>query len=290
MTTLGIVGLGRMGSSLARALRAEGATVQGFDLDAAVRSSVRAEGVTVHESLASLAEACPVIVTSLPTTDAVRSAVTELARHLRSGGLLLETSTCEPALADELAEVLAADGSTFIDCPVSRKAPEMTLLVGGPAGTLGETGLVLERVSREVVYCGALGGGYRVKLLNQFLKYARFLVASEALTFAQLSGLDLEAVIRGLSSGTGADAGLATAEEIFGEDAEAVARHAPLSTIVKDVELARVMFSRDGFASPSFEALAEFFLAAGAGATNDLPYPEAARLLTAFRTPSRKDA
>jgi 3-hydroxyisobutyrate dehydrogenase-like beta-hydroxyacid dehydrogenase len=290
MTTLAIVGLGRMGASLARALGTEGVSVHGFDTDPGARATAAAAGVTVHESLGSLAAASGLVVTSLPTTEAVRDAVSSLAAVVRPGALVVETSTCGPDLAEELAALLTAAGSAFVDAPVSRKAPEMTLLVGGAPGVLGEAGPLLERVSREIIYCGALGGGYRVKLLNQFLKYARFLVASEALAFADTAGLDLGAVIRGLASGTGAEPGLATAEELVQGDLEAVARHAPLGTIVKDVELARRMFADVGFSSPSFDALEEFFLAAGATDLIDLPYPEAARLLDAFRTQSRKDA
>jgi 3-hydroxyisobutyrate dehydrogenase-like beta-hydroxyacid dehydrogenase len=165
----------------------------------------------------------------------------------------------------------------------------MTMLVGGEAGVLGEAADPLGRISSDIVYCGSLGDGYRVKLLNQFVKYSRFLVASEALIYAEMSGLDPSAVLAGLMSGTGAAAGLATAEEMFGDDAEAVARHAPVNTITKDVELARVMFAKADFASPSFDALAEFFLAAGASELRHRPYPEAVRLLEEFRTPAHQD-
>jgi 3-hydroxyisobutyrate dehydrogenase-like beta-hydroxyacid dehydrogenase len=290
MASFGIVGLGRMGSALARALRADGVEVHGFDSDAAARDAASADGVHMHESLAWLADACQVVVTSLPTQAAVYDVISGLVPSLRPGTLLVETSTCGPDLADRAVRAVATAGATFVDAPVSRKAPQMTLLVGGAEGALGDATEPLERVSREIVYCGGLGDGYRVKLLNQYVKYARFLVASEALTFAKNAGLPLPAVLQGLSGGTGAEAGLATADELFAGDADAVARHAPVTTIAKDVELARVMFSQAEFASPSFDALAEFFLAADTTDLRDRPYPEAARLLAAYRIQSRKDA
>ncbi|MCW2793746.1 MAG: 6-phosphogluconate dehydrogenase [Nocardioides sp.] len=289
MNTFGIIGLGRMGSSLARALLAEGVTVHGHDPAAAASDAARGDGVTVHDDLASLAGVADVLVTSLPSVAAVRSCVADLAPHLRAGSLVLETSTCAPEHAVELAPAVEARGATFVDCPVSRKAPHMTMLVGGPAGVLGESAEELTRVADDLVYCGRLGGGYAVKLLNQYVKYSRFLAASEALQLARGLGLDDAAVLRGLLSGTGAEAGLATAEEYFTGDQVAIDRHAPTDTIVKDVELARAMLQGAGFSSPTFDALAEFFLAAGVTELHDRPYPESAALLEAFRQPARKD-
>lgn len=290
MNTFGIIGLGRMGSSLARALLVQGAVVHGYDRDADAASAARSDGVTVHDDPVSLCAVADALVTSLPTVDAVVSCLTDLAPHLRAGSLVLETSTCAPEHAVALAPLVEAQGATFLDCPVSRKAPHMTMLVGGPPGVLGETAAVLERVSDDVVYCGRLGGGYAVKLLNQYVKYSRFLAASEALLFARGEGLDAQAVLRGLLSGTGAEAGLGTAEEFFSEDQDAIQRRAPTDTIVKDVELARLMLQDAGFRSPTFDALTEFFLAAGVTELHDRPYPESASLLQAFRYPARKDS
>ncbi|MCW2843548.1 MAG: 6-phosphogluconate dehydrogenase [Nocardioides sp.] len=290
MNTFGIIGLGRMGSSLARALLAQGVVVHGQDRDADTAAAASSDGVTVHDDPASLCAAVDVLVTSLPTVDAVVSCLTELAPHVRAGTLVLETSTCAPEHAAALAPVLEARGATFVDCPVSRKAPHMTMLVGGPPGVLGESAAALELVSDDLVYCGRLGGGYAVKLLNQYVKYSRFLAASEALLFARGEGLDANAVLRGLLSGTGAEAGLGTAEEFFTGDREAIERHAPTDTIVKDVELARRMLGGAGFRSPTFDALAEFFLAAGVTDLHDRPYPESASLLEAFRYAARKDS
>jgi 3-hydroxyisobutyrate dehydrogenase-like beta-hydroxyacid dehydrogenase len=286
---IGIVGLGRMGLSLARALVASGTEVHGYDRSTEAAELARAADVAVHGSLGELAGAVDVVVTSLPTVAAVRETATALAGVLRPGSLVVETSTCDPALAIELSALLDRSGVRFVDAPVSRKAPAMTMLIGGTADVLGAAAEPLGSVARSLVYVGELGGGYRVKLLQQYLKYARFLVASEALAFAGRIGLDLPAVIEGLGSGTGAEAGLATAEEFFEGDVAAIAAHAPTATIVKDIELAARMFADAGFASPGFQALREFFLAAGATELVDRPYPEVAQLLEGFRFPEMED-
>jgi 2-hydroxy-3-oxopropionate reductase len=192
-------------------------------------------------------------------------------------------STCAPAFATQASTLLARRGITFVDCPVSGKPPAMTMLVGGADGVLGEAEQVLGAAVSTLIHLGRLGGGYEAKLLQQYVKYARFLVGAEALAFARERGLDVAQTARALASGTGGRPGLATAEEHFLGDAAAVAAHAPTSTIVKDVELTRAMFAEAGFASPSLSALADFFLAAADRGMVDRPYPEVVDLLPGFR-------
>jgi 3-hydroxyisobutyrate dehydrogenase-like beta-hydroxyacid dehydrogenase len=222
-------------------------------------------------------------VTSLPTESAVRSVVTALGERLRPGATVVETSTCGPRLAHACAATLAQRGVRFVDCPVSGRAPELTLLVGGPEGVLGAAEPILRHAATSVVHLGATGAGYGVKLLQQYVKYARFLVAAEALTFAERLGLDVPATVAALSAGTGALPGLASAEEPFLHDDAAVARRAPAATIAKDVALTRAMFEDAGFDSPSFRALAQLFLSPEVDAMRDRPYPEVVDLLPAFR-------
>ncbi|MEU4482641.1 NAD(P)-dependent oxidoreductase [Micromonospora sp. NPDC023966] len=278
-----IIGLGRMGLSLARALVGAGVSVSGCDVSLAARERAAGDGVRVADDLAGVASRSDVVITSLPTVAAVRGVVFELGTLMRPGTLVVETSTCAPAFGREAVERLAARGVRFVDCPVSGKPPVMTMLIGGAPGVLGGAEQVLAAAVRTMVHLGKPGAGYGVKLLQQYIKYARFLVAAEALTFAESEGLDVPETVRALSAGTGALPGLATAEEHFLGDAAAVASHAPVTTIVKDLELARAMFHDAGFESPSFFALSEFFLAAGAVGLEERPYPEVIDLLSDFR-------
>ena len=277
---LGIVGLGRMGASLGAALVEAGVAVHGHDRSAAAREAARGRGLSVHDDLAALAR-CDAVVTSLPSPEAVRDVVATLGTLLRPGARVIETSTCAPGLAHACAAELAEREVSFVDCPVSGKAPELTLLVGGTAGALGDAEPLLRHAAGTVVHLGRTGAGYAVKLLHQYLKYARFLVAAEALTFAEHEGLDLEATLAALRAGTAALPGLASAEEYFEHDADAVARRAPAATIAKDVALTAAMFAEAGFASPSFDALAALFL--DPAVRSERPYPEVIDLLPALR-------
>ena len=74
-----LVGLGIMGSAMARNLIARGWTVYGFDLDAAKRAELGADGVTICTSVADVAQRAPLILTSLPSPAAARAVATEIA-------------------------------------------------------------------------------------------------------------------------------------------------------------------------------------------------------------------
>ena len=280
---IAVVGLGRMGSSLARAMVGAGAAVSGFDLSAEARERSARDGVRIHDELRAAVEHTPVVLTSLPTTAAVRAVVLGLGELMPSGGLVIEPSTCHPGFAREAVERLADREVRFVDCPVSGKPPATAMLVGGEEGVLGDAEALIAGAVETLVHLGKPGAGYAVKLLQQYVKYARFLVAAEALTFAEHEGLDVAETIRALEAGTGALPGLATAEEVFRGDSAAVASHAPVATIAKDVELAAAMFDEVGFSSPSFAALAALFQATDSQALMDRPYPEIVSLLAELR-------
>lgn len=277
------VGLGRMGAALARALVDAGIEVSGFDISPEARERADRQGIRVLEDAADVARNSDVVLTSLPTVSAARQVVLDLGARLPEGALLIETSTCSPTFARDAAVRLGDRGVRFVDCPVSGKPPHTSMLVGGAEGVFGDAAPLVEQLAADISYLGALGAGYGAKLLQQYVKYARFLVAAEALSFAKHEGLDIPETVRALSSGTGARPGLATAEEYFLRDLDAIASHAPVATIAKDIELTRTMFLDAGFESPSFSALAEFFLTVDAGDHTGRPYPEAIDLLADFR-------
>lgn len=277
------VGLGRMGTALAGALVDADTPVNGFDISPDARARAEQRGIRVLENFDDIARNSDLVLTSLPTVSVARRVVFDLGAQLREGALLVETSTCAPTFARVAAARLAERGVRFVDCPVSGKPPRTAMLVGGAHGVFGEAEPLMEQLAANISYLGTAGAGYGVKLLQQYVKYARFLVASEALTFAEHEGLDMPETVRALSSGTGALPGLATAEEYFLHDLDGIASHAPVATIAKDVELTRTMFADAGFKSPSFSAIAEFFLTVDASDHRSRPYPEAIELLADFR-------
>jgi 3-hydroxyisobutyrate dehydrogenase-like beta-hydroxyacid dehydrogenase len=282
-----------MGRALAASLLAEGFGVCCHDLSPGAAEPVLAAGAGWAPDARTVARSCDLVITFLPGPAEVADVALD-ARHgvlagLRPGALMLDMSTCGPDTATLLGTAFDRAGRRFVDCPVSRKAPDMTVLVGGTPGVLGDAGQVLERVSRAVVYCGFRGAGYATKLLNQHVKYAWYLASAEALMLARQFGLDPDVTASAIGQSSGGESGLSTAAKYFAGDADGMRAHAPASTIEKDMDLAEAMAAAAGIRCRTLDVTADFFTAVGTTPFRDLPYPRSCDILADLRIARRHD-
>ena len=118
--TVGIVGLGIMGSAIARNLVERGWRVIGFDIDAArSEPSWRKPVSTIADDVAQVARDAPIIMTSLPTPAAVADVAQAIADSGQSPRIVVELSTL--TIADKLRfeAILKKAGHIALDCPLS---------------------------------------------------------------------------------------------------------------------------------------------------------------------------
>lgn len=282
-----VIGLGPMGASLAGSLLAAGYGVCCHDLRPQAAEPLLARGAEWAPDPRAAAASCDVAITFLPGPEQVAEVALDASRGvlagLRPGAALLDMSTCGPGTAALLGAEFDRAGRQFVDCPVSRKAPDMTVLVGGAPGVLGAAEEAVRQVSRAVVYCGFRGAGYATKLLNQHVKYAWYLASAEALVLARQLGLDPDVTVSAIERSSGGDSGFSAAATYFTGDAERIAARAPASTIEKDMNLAEAMAAAAGVRCRTLDVTADFFTAAGRTPFRDLPYPRSSELLTALR-------
>src|SRR5690242_18047735 len=102
MTTLGFIGLGNMGAPMAASLRRGGHALVVYDANPGAGADLTGPDVRRVSSPAEVAEAARTILLSLPGPPEVRAVAEALLAHLRPGDLLIDLSTCSPALAGEL--------------------------------------------------------------------------------------------------------------------------------------------------------------------------------------------
>ncbi|MCW2683781.1 MAG: 6-phosphogluconate dehydrogenase, NAD-binding protein [Blastococcus sp.] len=287
MRQVGVVGLGGMGMALVESLLDAGWPVLCFDIRAEPVAAMVARGAREAASARELAAASDVVITFLPGPSQVLEVALDPASGvlagLRPGAAMLDMSTCDPGVAEVLGAAFDAAGRRFLDCPVSRKAPNMTVLVGGEPGVLGPDEDVVAAVSRIVVHCGRRGAGYAVKLLNQQVKYSWYLASAEAMLVAEALGLDADIVATAIEESSGSDSGFSTAAKYFRRDAAGVAARAPSTTIEKDLALAEEMSSAAGVRSRVLGEAVDFFVAVGGTDYRDRPYPESSALLRQLR-------
>lgn len=209
MTTIGFLGLGRMGAPMASNLVGHVDKLLVHDLSTAAVDKLTARGAEAAGSAADLGERCEIVFTSLPTPPIVRAAVTEVI----SGGsprIVCDLSTSGPKLAHELHELLAPRGIASFDAPVSggiRGAEEGTLaiMVGGSEAMWPQLEPLLKHIGKPFFMGETAGAGQVAKLANNLLSLAAIATTAEAMTLAIKAGLDPARMIEVLNAGTGAN-------------------------------------------------------------------------------------
>jgi 3-hydroxyisobutyrate dehydrogenase-like beta-hydroxyacid dehydrogenase len=198
MTTVGIVGLGLLGSAVAARLRAAGHDVVGFDVVAdRVQALVGLGGRAAPsaEAVAAAADAVCVVLPSLQTVEEVVLGPRGLAASGRAGQTVIQISTISPALTERLARGVAERGLAFLDCPISGTSGmvargEGIIFVGGERSVFDRWRPVLESVLPRAVFVGRPGQAMALKLVANLLIALHSAAAAEALVMARRAGLD----------------------------------------------------------------------------------------------------
>jgi 3-hydroxyisobutyrate dehydrogenase-like beta-hydroxyacid dehydrogenase len=202
----GIVGLGIMGGAMAANLVAAGWRVHGYDPSPAACRAAAGAGVTVHDSVAALAAAAPVILTSLPKPAALHETAAALAGA--PPRIVVEASTM--TLDDKIryGRTLEEAGHTPIDCPISgtgsqAKTRDLVLYASGDSGAIAALQPFFAAFSRAAHDLGAYGNGSRMKFVANLLVAIHNVASAEAMVLGMKAGLDPAQIVALISSGAG---------------------------------------------------------------------------------------
>ncbi|MER6988143.1 NAD(P)-dependent oxidoreductase [Saccharopolyspora hirsuta] len=207
--TVSLCGLGNMGGAVAGRLAARG-PLRVFDLDPQrVAQAAEHPQVTAVGSVADLAES-DVVVLSLPAPKISLQVVAELAPRMRQGGVVLETSTVNPADVLAEQEICAAHGVGVVDAAILSGVAQMaggtaTLLVGGDESDVDKVAGVMGAISSTTTRFGPVGSGMAAKVINNAVAHAVMVVLAEAGALAAATGVSGSALVSLLS---GPEAGL----------------------------------------------------------------------------------
>lgn len=219
--TVGFVGLGVMGAPMAANVAAEFDLVM-YDV-VRERVSIVQELITAAKknsgisdpkapssaaaSIEDVAASSEVILLSLPGSQIVRRVITDhLAAKLNPGTVVIDTSTTEPAVSQEVGRLLSKRDVGFLDAPVSggeKGAREGTLsvMVGGDAATVDRCRPVLETIGRSIVHVGDVGMGEVAKLVNNLIVGVTFAAVAEGFSLGVKSGIDAESLYEAIRGG-----------------------------------------------------------------------------------------
>jgi 3-hydroxyisobutyrate dehydrogenase-like beta-hydroxyacid dehydrogenase len=199
MTTVAIVGTGRMGAAMARALARAGHDVILQNRTRAKCDPIAAEiGANVVDSPAEAAAASDVTITMLADDTAVRAVFTGrggLVEGAHGGGVLVDMSTVLPETIRSLETEVRATGSGVLDAPVSgsvtlAESGGLTLMVGGDEADLQRVRPALDAVAKTIFHLGPLGSGAAMKLAVNTVVFGLNGALAEGLALAEASGVD----------------------------------------------------------------------------------------------------
>lgn len=198
--SIGVIGLGVMGSRMAKNLLRAGYSVVVYNRSPQPIDDAVHEGAIAASSPMEVGERCQIVVLALLDSKAVKSVVLGergLSRGLAPGGVIVDTSTIDPSSAIELAQELQKRGQYFLDAPVSggpegAQAGTLSIMIGGDKAAFERSREVISKIGKNVFYLGESGSGLRMKLFNQALVGVYFVGIAEAYSWAKKKGLKIE--------------------------------------------------------------------------------------------------
>jgi 2-hydroxy-3-oxopropionate reductase len=208
-TKVAFIGLGIMGTPMARNLLRAGYDVTAFNPTASKVEAFVEDGGRGAASVAEAVREADVVITMVPASPQVEQVVLHeggVLENLRPGGLLIDMSSITPQTSVEVARAAAAKGVDVLDAPVSggeAGAVEgvLSIMVGGDQETFDAARPVLEVLGKTIVLCGPHGSGQTVKAANQLIVAVNIEAVAEAVVFLEKSGVDLPAALEVLAGG-----------------------------------------------------------------------------------------
>ena len=215
---VGFIGLGIMGKPMASNLMKNGYELGIFNRSRKSVEELAAAGAKRAETPKDLAKDCDIVidmVTDAPDVERVLlDETTGVIAEAKKGLVAIDMSTNSPEVARKVYSKLGEKGIDFLDAPVTggdkgAREATLTIMVGGKKEIFERCKPVFEAMGKEIVYMGNSGSGQAMKLCNQVAVSINTLATSEALMFATAAGLNLDDVLKVLTTGAASSWNLA---------------------------------------------------------------------------------
>ena len=206
-THLGFIGIGNMGSRMARRLLEHGYQLKAYNRSREAAEALVKYGATVADGFAELASGADVILSSLTNDDAVKSVYSDadgVFAHVRQGSAIIEMSTVSPATSRQLYDLSRKTGVKFLDSPVSGSTPAaeegtLTLFCGGDEELFQGAQPIFSSIASQNFYLGSSGSGTAMKLVANTLLGVGMQAIAESVALGQKEGLDRHRLFEVLS-------------------------------------------------------------------------------------------
>jgi 3-hydroxyisobutyrate dehydrogenase-like beta-hydroxyacid dehydrogenase len=276
--SIGFIGLGIMGTPMALNLVKAGFKVAVYNRTRDKAEPLERAGARVAASPAEAARDADVIITIVSDTAAMEEVVLGrdgVLNTIRSGAVLVDSSTISPAASRKLASHLATKGASMLDAPVTgskhgAEKGELTFMIGGERAILERVMPVLQVLGKRHIYCGAHGLGLAAKLAMNAILSTMVEIFAEGFVMATKAGVPPATLLEIMQSSF-ARSGIIDfkAPFVFKGD---FTPYFPLKLMHKDLGLAMEFAYAQNLTMPATATVKEVYGAARAQGLGDRDY------------------
>lgn len=206
---IGFIGLGIMGSHMARHLLTAGYALVVYDIVPEAMNRLVEAGARPGTSCRDVAARSDVVISMVPDSpDVEKVALGQdgIIEAARAGLIYVDMSTISPQMAVRVAQLLGEKGVRCLDAPVSggeagARNATLSIMVGGSRDLFDEVRPIFEVMGKTVTHCGGPGSGQVVKACNQIQVALNFVGMAEALVLGAKAGVDPAIILKVLSGG-----------------------------------------------------------------------------------------
>lgn len=214
MKKIGFIGVGIMGKSMVRNLRKAGYEVAIYTRTKAKAQDVIAEGAVWCDTAAECAKGRDVVITIVgypKDVEEVYFGDNGIIANADPGTYVIDMTTTSPRLAARIWEEAEKAGLHAVDAPVTggdtgAKAGTLTILAGGKKEDFDACVPVFEAMGKNINYEGKAGNGQHTKMCNQIAIAGALAGACEAMVYAKNTGLDVDTMLKSISTGAAGSA------------------------------------------------------------------------------------
>jgi 3-hydroxyisobutyrate dehydrogenase-like beta-hydroxyacid dehydrogenase len=205
--SVGLIGLGIMGSAMAANLMRAGYRVVGYDVLEKRRREHRRRGGEVARDCRGVGASAGIVICSLPSSEALLATAHGLV-ETAPPRIIIETSTLPIDVKEAARQRLAAHGTTLLDCPLSgtgsqARTRDLVVYASGDRRAYRRVTPVLDAVARAHYHVGPFGAGSKTKFVANLLVAIHNVAAAEALALAKKAGLDPKTTLKVIADGAG---------------------------------------------------------------------------------------
>ncbi|XP_018575349.1 3-hydroxyisobutyrate dehydrogenase, mitochondrial isoform X2 [Anoplophora glabripennis] len=195
-SNIAFIGLGNMGSRMARNLIKKGCSLKIYDMVPSAKAAI--QGATPCQSAEEAVKESSIVITMLPNGPIVKETILGekgILDSVSKNSLIIDCSTVEPSVEQELSKIVGERGIRYLDAPVSggivgAEAATLTFMVGGEKKDVDEVEPILLHMGAKVHHCGKSGAGQIAKICNNLILGITMIGTAEALNLGVKLGLD----------------------------------------------------------------------------------------------------